>query len=221
MNTPSPTDDTRDARDQRVFEAVRELLAIQGMRLSMDAVAAQAGCSKQTLYSRYGCKRDLLRQAMQLHVSSATSGLSVCKEKPLRQILLEFAIGYLNHRNQPKVRQTAQMIGASVHEFREEAQFMYHGSVEALRDHVAEWMQTEVSRGRLNHDDPHFMAELLISMIAGQDFERQRFHAPHRDDVQQRQRWAEFAIDGFLRAFAAPQEAAALPNKNNTRSSSR
>ncbi|MNM66335.1 hypothetical protein D3C81_778150 [compost metagenome] len=208
-----------DARDERVFEAVRELLAIQGMRLSMDAVATLAGCSKQTLYSRYGCKRELLRQAMRLHVSSATSGLSSCDSKPLRQTLVDFAIGYLDHRNKPKVQQTAQLLGASVHEFRDEARFMYHGSAEALRDQVAEWMQTEIARNRLNHDDPHFMAELLLSMISGQDFERQRFHAPHRDDARQRQRWADFAIDAFLRAFARTPEASMAPeNKNNPRS---
>lgn len=32
------------ARDQRVYAAVRELLAEAGMRLGMDAVAARAGC---------------------------------------------------------------------------------------------------------------------------------------------------------------------------------
>lgn len=218
MQTPSATSAPTDARDQRVLEAVRELLAKQGIHLSMDSIAAAAGCSKQTLYSRYGSKRELLRRAMQLHVSTATAALSVCEEKPLHETVLDFAVGYLEHRNKPNVRRTAQLIGASVHEFRDEAQFMYQGSNEALRNHVAEWMQTEMQRGRLKHDDPHFMAELLISMIAGQDFERQRFHTPYRDDPQQRRRWAEFATDGFLRAFASMYEAAAVPDKNNTRS---
>ena len=57
-----------DARDERVFDAVRELLAQQGIQMSMDAVAQHAGCSKQTLYSRYGSKQQLLRR-----VISATS----------------------------------------------------------------------------------------------------------------------------------------------------
>lgn len=221
MQTPFANPTPIDARDERVFEAVRELLAEQGIRLSMDAVASAAGCSKQTLYSRYGCKRELLRQAMQLHVSTATAALSVREDKALHETVLDFAVGYLEHRNKPGARRTAQLIGASVHEFRDEAQFMYQGSAEALREHVAEWMHTEMQRGRLKHDDPQFLAELLISMIAGQDFERQRFHAPYRDDPQQRRRWAEFATDGFLRAFACEYETAAAPNKNNTRSSSR
>ena len=50
--SPAPLSQSQ-ARDQRVYAAVRELLAEAGMRLSMEAVAARAGCSKQTLYSRY------------------------------------------------------------------------------------------------------------------------------------------------------------------------
>jgi len=218
MSSLPSTAPVRDDRDQRVYEAVRELLATQGMRLSMDAVAARAGCSKQTLYSRYGSKRELLSQAMQLHVSAATEGLTTCPQQSLRSILLEFATSYLEQRNRPHARRTSQLIAASAHEFREEARFIYTGSGEAMRNHVAEWMQTEIARGRLTHDDPHFMAELLISMIAGQDFERQRFHATHRDDPEQRRRWAEFAVDGFLRAFASDPAAHASTDKNNTRS---
>ncbi|WP_146256261.1 TetR/AcrR family transcriptional regulator, partial [Stenotrophomonas maltophilia] len=58
-----------DARDERVFDAVRELLARQGMQMSMDAVAQQAGCSKQTLYSRYGSKQELLRRVISISLT--------------------------------------------------------------------------------------------------------------------------------------------------------
>ena len=66
MPFPAPQTTPIEARDQRVFDAVRELLATQGMHLSMDAVAAHVGCSKQTLYSRYGSKRELLSLAMRI-----------------------------------------------------------------------------------------------------------------------------------------------------------
>ena len=39
-----------------------------------------------------------------------------------------------------------------------------------------------MQRGQLRHDDPHFAAELLLGMIVGLDFERQRFAVPHRDN---------------------------------------
>ncbi|MGE8250840.1 MAG: TetR/AcrR family transcriptional regulator, partial [Stenotrophomonas bentonitica] len=88
MTPPHPAASTLDARDHRVFDAVRELLASQGMQLSMDAVAQHAGCSKQTLYSRYGSKQELLRRVMQRHVCRATAGLRSLDGDDLRGSLL-------------------------------------------------------------------------------------------------------------------------------------
>ena len=59
-------------------------------------------------------------------------------------------------------------------------------------------------RGLLRHDDPHSAAELLLGMIVGLDFDRQRFLVPHRDTTDLQTQWAEFAVDSFLRAFAPP-----------------
>ena len=172
MPFPAPQATPIEARDQRVFDAVRELLATQGMHLSMDAVAAHVGCSKQTLYSRYGSKRDLLSLAMRQHVSVAAAPLASGDERPLREVLLDFALRYLENRNQPRSRQAAQLIASGIQQFREEARTLYQSGANALRDQLSEWMRTEMARGRIIHDDPHFMAEMLISMIAGQDFER-------------------------------------------------
>ena len=205
MPFPAPQATPIEARDQRVFDAVRELLATQGMHLSMDAVAAHVGCSKQTLYSRYGSKRDLLSLAMRQHVSVAAAPLASGDERPLREVLLDFALRYLESRNQPRSRQAAQLIASGIQQFREEARTLYQSGANALRDQLSEWMRTEMARGRIIHDDPHFMAEMLISMIAGQDFERQRLHVSHRDQPEQRRQWAEFAVDAFLRAFPSPR----------------
>ncbi|KAF1015634.1 MAG: hypothetical protein GAK31_01109 [Stenotrophomonas maltophilia] len=191
-----------DARDQRVFDALRELLSQQGMQLSMDAVAQRAGCSKQTLYSRYGNKEALLRRVMQRHVCRATAGLRAPRPDDLRSGLLQFAIDYLDHFNQPHVGQACRLIVADAAQFPDEARTLYRDGPGTLALHLAEWIETACSRGQLRHDDPHFMAELLLSMIAGLDFEKQRFHTPHRDDAALRHHWAEFSVDSFLRAFA-------------------
>jgi AcrR family transcriptional regulator len=209
VNPPHPAASTLDARDQRVFDAVRDLFSTQGMQISMDAVAQQAGCSKQTLYSRYGSKQELLRRVMQRHVSRATAGLHSLDQGDLRGSLLQFATDYLEHCNQPHVAQARRLIAADSPHFPQEARALYRDGAGALVLHVAEWLQARTALGQLGHDDPHFMAELLLSMIAGLDFEKQRFHTPHRADATVRRRWAEFSVDSFLRAFAVPETAAA------------
>ncbi len=205
-----------DARDLRVFDAVRELLARHGMRMSMEAVAQHAGCSKQTLYSRYGSKQELMRRVVDRHVCRATAGLRALRDGDLRGSLLQFATDYLDHFNQPHVAQACRLIAADAAQFPEEARNLYRDGTGALTRRLAEWLQSASRKGWLRHDDPHFMAELFISMIVGQDFDRQRFHTPHRDDACSRRRWAEFSVDGFLRAFAP--ETSAPPHSNQNRS---
>ncbi|MCC7635503.1 TetR/AcrR family transcriptional regulator [Stenotrophomonas rhizophila] len=217
VTPPHPAASAMDARDQRVFDAVRDLFATQGMQISMDSVAQQAGCSKQTLYSRYGSKQELLRRVMQRHVSRATASLHSLDEGDLRGSLLQFATDYLEHSNQPHVIQARRLIAADSGQFPQEARALYRDGAGALLIHVAEWIDTRCARGQLRHDDPHFMAELLLSMLIGLDVEKQRFHTPHRTDAAVRRRWAEFSVDSFLRAFATP-EAAPDPSSNQHRS---
>jgi len=204
VNSPAPAAAVLDARDHRVFDAVRDLMAIQGMQLSMESVAQQAGCSKQTLYSRYGSKQELLRRVLQRHLCRATASLRALEGDDLRGCLLQFAFDYLDHFNEPHVAQARRLIAAEAAQFPEEARSLYRDGAGALTLHLAEWIQQRVTDGLLRHDDPHFMAELLLSTIAGLDLEKQRFHTPHRADASQRRRWAEFSVDSFLRAFAAP-----------------
>ncbi|MDC6690037.1 TetR/AcrR family transcriptional regulator C-terminal domain-containing protein, partial [Leclercia adecarboxylata] len=135
----------------------------------------------------------------------------------LRGSLLQFANDYLDHFNQPHVVQARRLIATESSQFPQEARTLYQDGAGALALHVSEWMATRSAQGQLRHDDPHFMAELLLSMIAGLDFEKQRFHIPHRADATVRRRWAEFSVDSFLRAFAAP-EAATASHSNQHRS---
>ncbi|MDQ1092968.1 AcrR family transcriptional regulator [Xanthomonas sacchari] len=216
MSTPLASVAQRQARDQRVYAAVRDLLAEEGMGLSMEAVAARAGCSKQTLYSRYRSKQDLLQRALQDHLDLATAHLEPAQDD-LRASLLRFACEYLEQLSEPRVVQSTQLIAAESRHFPELSRAMFRDSVERLLHCLSDCLRGATARGQLRHDDPHFMAELLLSMIVGMDFERQRFHSAHRGDRAAQRAWAEFAVDGFLRAFAAPSLSSTKPDRSTTR----
>ncbi|MBA3930896.1 MAG: TetR family transcriptional regulator, partial [Xanthomonas sp.] len=91
---PSPDLSAPDQRRARVHQAVRELMSEQGFRISMDTVAARAGCSKQTLYAHFGSKQELLRSVIAEHQDLATVRLSPMAEDP-RAALLAFATEHL------------------------------------------------------------------------------------------------------------------------------
>lgn len=202
----SPPPSAADLRRARVHQAVRDLMAEQGFRISMDTVAARAGCSKQTLYAHFGSKQALLRSVIAEHQDLATVPLSPVVEDP-RAALLAFAIEHLRHLCDPTVVAAGRLLTAEAHQFPNEARDLFHQACDTLVRRLATWLQHAMDQGRLRYDDPHHAAELLLSMILGMDFDRQRFGVPHRASDRARRRWAEFAVDTFLRAFAPVPDA--------------
>ncbi len=192
-----------DARHQRVRDAVRALVAEHGVAVSMDAIAARAGCSKQTLYARYGSKQALMHQVA-CEGMAATALPEAPSAGTLRQALVAFAEDHLAHLCEPRTLGTARLVTAQAQQFPDEVAQIYQSYAGALLDRLAGWLQQGMRRGLLRHDDPHCAAELLLGMIVGLDFDRQRHLAPHRDAPEARSAWAAFAIDSFLRAFAPP-----------------
>lgn len=210
----SPNLSASEQRRQRVHDAVRALLAEQGFRVSMEAVALRAGCSKQTLYAQFGSKQGLIRSVIGEHLDLTTARLDQLYDDP-RTTLVAFALQHLEHLCDPAVLATSRLITAEANQFPEEAQALFRDACDTLVQRLAVWLKAAMKRGQLRHDDPHLAAELLLSMIVGMDFERQRFGMPHRDTDKTRRRWAEFAVDTFLRAFSpaaiAPVDPVARP----------
>ncbi|PPU75340.1 TetR family transcriptional regulator [Xanthomonas cucurbitae] len=202
MTSRPPHAARRSDCDRRIHAAVHTLLAERGMRLSMDAVAERAGCSKQTLYRHYGCKENLLRDVLQGHVHLAMVPLGAASAD-LRHDLLAFAVAHLDRLNCPDVLQTCRLVEAESHRFPDQSQQIFHEGVVGMQQRLAHRFEQAIAAGQLHADDPQRMAELLLSMIVGLDFDRQRFQVPHRAGLAARQQWAQFAVDTFLRAFAA------------------
>lgn len=198
---PSPAPIPALQRRERVHQAVRELMAEQGFRVSMDAVANRAGCSKQTLYAHFGSKQELLRSVMQEHLDLATARLDD-RHGDKRTILLEFAMQHLRRLSEPNVLATCQLLSAEAAQFPEEARALYQDGCATLQQRLADWLGLAMQSGQLRSYHPQQAAELLLGMIVGLDFERQRFNVPYRDNDPQRLHWAGFAVDAFLRAFA-------------------
>lgn len=192
-----------DDRHRQVCDAVRALIAEQGLQISMDAVAARVGCSKQTLYAHYGSKRALLLRVVS--ESLATARLPpVPTADTLQASLVAFAEEHLARLAEPATVGAARLVTAQALEYPEDIAALYEGCVGTLQACLAGWLQQAMRRGLLRHDDPHFAAELLLGMIVGLDFDRQRHLVPHRASPEARSQWAQFAIDAFLRAFAPP-----------------
>lgn len=191
-----------DARDQRVHQAVHALIAEQGVQVSMEAVAARAGCSKQTLYARYGSKQALLLRAIGQRMANAPLQPATTADE-VRGELEAFGDSHLARLSEPASIGASRLITAQASQFPDEVASLFEAGAGTLVARLSAWLQQAMRRGLLRHDDPHCAAELLLGMLAGLDLDRQRCMLPNRG-AEARRQWVRFAVDGFLRAFAPP-----------------
>jgi AcrR family transcriptional regulator len=196
---------TTAGRRQRVLDAVRALMAEQGFRVSMDAVAQRAGCSKQTLYAQFGSKNALLQDLMHEHLEITTARLEAF-DGQVREPLLAFAIEHLERISAPDAIASCRLFSAESPQFPEEARSIWRNGGQTLLSRLASWLSLAMDAGCIRHDQPHVAAEMLLSMMVGMDLERQRFSVPQRTP-DARRAWAELAVDTFLRAYAPPPRA--------------
>src|SRR5690606_10248234 len=113
-----------DARHQRVRDAVRPLVAEQGVNVSMDAIAARAGGANQRVTAGSGAEeawRDL----------AAGEGMAATRLPPAptaasrRKALVTFAEDHLAYLAEPRTLGTARLVTIQAQEFPEEVAAMY------------------------------------------------------------------------------------------------
>ena len=169
------------------------------------------GCSKQTLYAHFGSKQELMRSVMQEHLDMATARLDGNDRRSAHG-----PAGIRHGAPAAPVGSVASSPPASC-SVRKPPSFPRKPgpcTATAAKPCSSDWPNgctLAMQRGQLRHDDPHYAAELLLGMIVGLDFERQRFAVPHRDSEDRRKHWAEFAVDAFLRAFSV--DASRVPTR--------
>lgn len=78
---------------------------------------------------------------------------------------------------------------------------LYWYGVGVLMFYFVEWIEIVCMQGQFWYDDLYFMVELLLSMIVGQDFDKQCFYIFYCDDVVLCWCWVEFFVDSFLCVF--------------------
>ncbi|HRE20535.1 MAG TPA: TetR/AcrR family transcriptional regulator, partial [Rhabdaerophilum sp.] len=99
MNVTLPVSSTEPtARQQAVLDVVLALFAEQGDRVTMDAVARRASCSKETLYKWFGDREGMLNATVRWQASRVgftPVDLARLDLVSLRRCLEEFAANWL------------------------------------------------------------------------------------------------------------------------------
>lgn len=169
-STPDPT------VVDRVLEAVLDELVESGRdRLSMDRVAARAGVSKTTVYTRWSTKDELLTAAYRAS-SSAFPNIDTGTLRGDLDRLLEFVIAGAAERRYGVVM--AELLAASATNPALRPELDAHS--ENWNSGIQDMLRAGQVRGELDDDvDIGFLAEVIVSVTLG----RLLFQHPPIDDT--------------------------------------
>ncbi len=200
---------TADTRE-RIRSAALDEFCDKGYGACVDDIARRAGVVKQTLYHHYGSKDRLFREVLNGLVEELLIDLER-QGGSLRENLLRFAQAYRNRILGEQGLALHRMMVAESPRFPELSAAVFeagnllvsHGLVQLLRDAMA--------RGELRTDDPEFVADMLLSMLAGQEHNRRLLGLTTPGHPGG---WPmEQTIDCFLRAFAPPPSSERVQGK--------
>lgn len=178
----------------RVLRAATTSFLAGGYRTSVDDIARRAGLAKQTVYHHFPSKEALFRE-----VASALAKRVLVElesgDGDLRETLIRFATAYRKRVLSAQGIATFRTLVPEVTRFPARARAMYAASAGELIDRVA----AILGASELEVDDPHFAAEMLLGMLAGQD-RIKRLFGVRSSPKGERERAARI-VDRFLRAY--------------------
>ncbi len=183
-----------------VCDAAIRVFIEDGYSASMESIAARAGVAKQTLYNQFGNKEDLFAEVIRQTIDDVTVSLGE-PSADLRGSLLSFATAFRAKALSPFGLGMHRALIAQAPRFPKLARVAHEKGAANARDTLAKFLQQAMDSGNLRKTDSQFVAELLLSMLAG--FERVRLLYGVKTDptsLNEKQKCTAI-VDCFLRAL--------------------
>ena len=190
------------AKRRAILVAAQRLFLAQGYDVSLDAVAATAGVSKQTIYNLFGSKEDLFVATCEDTVDRLTSALvAPAPDLQPRDVLSQFGRTFLEFLlNEGAIRFKRILIPLAEQYPRLTAQYYRFGPGQS-RKRLADYLAVETQRGRLAVPDTMLGAEQFTGMLIGHAQICALLAIPEETPIDIEARVAS-AVTAFLRAYA-------------------
>jgi AcrR family transcriptional regulator len=172
LATPPRRGRPRDPeRCRRIMEAARNHFYAHGLeRASVDAIAAEAGVSKMTIYSNFGSKEGLFEAVVQDRtdrVMGGTAGVEALDPMQPRKALLAVGEQFLAlTREEHTLGKFRSLYGAAGSQ-PEACQAFYRQGPERLNTELATYLRRANEAGSLKVRNPRLAADLFLAMFLG------------------------------------------------------
>ncbi|MET9391243.1 TetR/AcrR family transcriptional regulator [Streptomyces sp. NPDC006624] len=145
-----------ERKRQAIVRAARELFLREGFGVGMDAIAAEAGVSKVTVYNHFGSKEALFTAVITGALDEPLTGDAsdalerLAEAEDLRPALLDAARTWVRSvRTDDKVAALRNLVAAEAHRFPELGRAWQHHGPEGHHPAVAKALRTLAAQGRL------------------------------------------------------------------------
>lgn len=157
-----------DRKRQDIVDAAERLFLANGFgATSMDAIAAEAGASKRTVYNHFPAK-DVLFQAVleRLYGRSLNNPEGLPQPGgPIEEELEALARRVLTHIGDPRVRAMLRLVMTESHRYPEIASIYTTTGKDPSIQRFAAFLKLEADAGRLVIDNPVMAAEQFIGCL--------------------------------------------------------
>lgn len=202
---PRPGRPKSPEKHHAIVEAAGKLFLNEGLsRTSMDAVAAEAGVSKQTVYSHFKSKDDLFRACVigkiedhELDTSHLPHGL------PIDEALGRIGRQYLELVCDPQVVGMFRLLIAECVAYPKISRVFHAAGPETTLRNVAGMLGEAAERDELRIDDPETAADLFLTLVKGNYFIELLMNVRRSVSAAERKRHVAATVQRFLKLYDA------------------
>ncbi len=187
-----------------ILAAAKRLFPLSGFEgTSMDAIAAEAGVSKLTVYSHFTDKETLFVAAIRARCTDQVPDalFDVDTTDPVRGQLEAIAHAFLNLITSPDAISLHRLLTSSGNASPKLAQLFWEAGPLRMRESFEQFLRQEVEAGQLDVPDTTRAASQFFSLLKGELHARLLCGCAQAVSVQDVDEHVAATVDFFLRAY--------------------
>jgi len=155
-------------RFRRIMEAARNHFYARGLeRASVDAIAAEAGVSKMTVYSNFGSKEGLFEAVVQERTERVMGDADALDPLQPHKALLAVGEQFLALAREKQTLGKLRSLYGAAGAHPEACQAFYRQGAERLNGELATYLTRANDAGTLKVKNPRLAADLFLAMFLG------------------------------------------------------
>ncbi|MBD9503603.1 TetR/AcrR family transcriptional regulator [Pseudomonas sp. BGr12] len=193
------------AKRKAILEAAKELFVRYGYDgSSMEAIAAEAGVSKLTVYSHFTDKETLFVEAVQAKCAERMPELFAepPADAPLESLLLNLGRGFNQLINSPEAIALSRLMVAQGAGNPHLSQLFFEAGPQRVLDQMERLLEQARQQGKMKMDCPRRAAEHFLMLVQGCVHFRLMIGCENPPTPEESEAHVQEVVALFLRAFA-------------------